>query len=116
MTDATTLFPGPLADCYHAFVAAVESEGGATQEFKKTQVSYALERKLAWLTPLTKTKCLLLLDMYEKHPDPSFRDIIEYRADKFTHQAEISGPDTIERLSAAGLFRQAHDWGAKGGA
>ena len=113
MTDAATLFPGRLADCYAAFVAAVEAEGGATREFKKTQVSFGLERKFAWLVPLTTTTCLLLLDMYDRHADPAFRDIIEYRADKHTHQAEITDRTTIERLSAAGLFREARDWGAK---
>jgi hypothetical protein len=113
MTDAATLFPGSLADCYAAFVAAVEAEGGATEEFKKTQVSYQLKRKFAWLTPLTRSKCLLVLDMYERHPDPLFRDIIEYRHDKFTHQVELTGPETIQQASAAGWFRLAYDWGAK---
>ena len=112
MSDAATLFPGRLAACYEAFVAAVEAEGGASEEFKKTQV-IGLARKFTWLTPLSKSKCLLLLDMYEKQTDPLFRDIIEYRADKFTHQIELDSPDLIRQASAAGWFRLAYEWGAK---
>jgi len=113
MSDAATLFPGRLSACYEAFVGAVEAEGGATGEFKKAQVSFGLARKFAWLTPLSKSKCLLLLDMYQKHPDPLFRDIIEYRADKFTHQIELGNPDLIRQASAAGWFRLAYEWGGK---
>jgi hypothetical protein len=113
MSDAATLFPGRLAACYEAFVAAVEAEGGAREEFKKTQVSFGLVRKFTWLTPLSKSKCLLLLDMYEKQPDPLFRDIIEYRVDKFTHQIELDNPDLIKQASEAGWFRLAYEWGAK---
>ena len=78
-----------------------------------SRVSYALERKFTWLTPLTKTKCLLLLDMYEEHSDPIFRNVIKYRDDKFTHQIEVTDPETIKHASNAGWFRLAHDWGAK---
>lgn len=113
MSDAATLFPGRLAACYEAFVAAVEAEGGAREEFKKTQVSFGLARKFTWLTPLSKSKCLLLLDMCEKQTDPLFRDIIEYRADKFTYQIELDSPDLIRQASAAGGFRLAYEWGAK---
>lgn len=113
MTDAATLFPGPLSGHYRAFREAVEVEGGATEEFKKTQVSFALKRKFVWLTPLTKSKCLLLLDMYDRHSDPLFRDIIEYRSDKFTHQVELDDSELIRQASAAGWFRYAYEWGAK---
>lgn len=91
----------------------MDAEGGATPEFAKSQVSYALQRKFTWLTPLTRTKCLLLLDMYEEQSDPIFRNVIKYRDDKFTHQIEVTKPETVDQASAAGWFRLAYNWGAK---
>lgn len=55
------------------------------EEFATTQVSLGSARKFAWLTPLTKTKALLVLDLWEDRADPLLRSVIPYRHDKFTH-------------------------------
>lgn len=113
MSDADSLFPGALGECYDAFVEAIEAEGGAEEQFAKTQVSFGLDRKFAWLVPLTRTKCLVVLDMYEEHDSPLWRTIIRYRDDKYTHQAEVRDAAAVRQLAEQGWFRLAREWGAK---
>jgi len=62
--NAQRLFPGDLSALHEATRRMVLSLGeDIIEEFARTQVSYGCIRKFAWLTPLTKTKALLALDL-----------------------------------------------------
>lgn len=65
------------------------------------------------MVPLTKTKALLLLDMWDEHHSPLLRGVIPYRRDKFTHQIEVRTPADIEAVSTLGWFEEAAAWGRK---
>src|SRR4051794_17829025 len=110
--EARCLFPGPLGPVYElvrARVLALDDE--VIEEFKKTQVSFGLARKFVWLTPLTKTKALLIIDMAERHDDPILRNVIRYRPDKFTHQIEVRTATDIDQVASLGWFEEAAEWG-----
>jgi hypothetical protein len=113
VTTPELLFPASLRELYEAFVVAVEAAGPAEQQFARTQVCYRLKRQFAWLTPLSASKCLLTLDMYAPHPDPIVDEIIEFRADKYTHQITVTGLNIIEAAQKNGWFVLARQWGAK---
>lgn len=62
--DAEHMFHGQLAEVYEAFRSRMLALGDdIVENFAKSQVSYGAARKFAWLTPLTKTKALLLVDL-----------------------------------------------------
>ena len=83
------------------------------EEFAATQVSYGAIRKFAWLTPLTRTKALLLLDLWEERDAPLLRSVIRYRDDKFTHQVEVRSAADVAAVAALGWFDEALAWGRK---
>lgn len=113
MTDPNTLFPGPLRDHYDAFSASIAAAGGAEEQFARTQVAYRLKRQFAWLTPITQTRSLMTLDMYEPHEDLIVDEIIPFRADKFTHQLTVESAETITLIANWNWFRLARAWGSK---
>jgi predicted transport protein len=109
---AASLFPGPLEPIYDNLRAHVLAlDDGVIEEFKKTQVSYGLARKFAWLTPLTKSKALLVIDMWQGHDHSMLRNVIPFRLDKFTHQIEVRTTAEIDEVSALGWFEEAASWG-----
>jgi hypothetical protein len=66
--DAQQLFPGALKEIYDALSARVLGLGDdIVEEFSRTQVGYGAARKFVWLTPVTKTKALLTMDMWDEH-------------------------------------------------
>ena len=110
--DAKSLFPGPLEPVYQtlrAHLLALDEQ--VIEEFKKTQVSFGLARKFAWLTPLTKSKALLVIDMGKQHDHLMIRNVIRYRVDKFTHQIEVRTAAEIDEVSSLGWFEEAATWG-----
>ena len=114
MDDPQHLFPGRLAEVYEAFRGQMLALGDdVVEEFAKTQVSYGAARKFAWLIPLTKTKALLLVDLWEEHEASLLRDVIRYRNDKFTHQVEVRAAADVEAVAALGWFDEAVSWGRK---
>ena len=72
-----------------------------------------MKRQFAWLTPLSASRCLMTLDMYEPHPDPLVDEIIDFRANKHTHQITVTDVETIDTARAKGWFVLARQWGAK---
>lgn len=113
MTDSDTLFPGPLRAHYDSFAASIAAAGGADEQFARTQVAYRLKRQFAWLTPVTRTRSRLTLDMYGPHEDPVVDEIIPFRADKFTHQITIESAETITAVANRDWFKLASAWGNK---
>ncbi|MFE1644153.1 DUF5655 domain-containing protein [Microbacterium sp. P01] len=112
--DAQHLFPGTLKAIYDTLRSHVLAvDGGIIEEFAKTQVSYGAARKFIWLSPLTKSKALLTVDMWDEHRDPMIRDVIRYREDKFTHQIEVRTAEDVEAVSTLGWFAEAARWGRK---
>lgn len=83
------------------------------EEFAATQVSYGAARKFVWLTPLTRTKALLLLDLWEQREAPQLRSVIRYRDDKFTHQVEVRSAADVAAVAELGWFEEAVSWGRK---
>ena len=111
---AQHLFPGPLRAIYDALRSRVFAmDGDVIEEFAKTQVSYGTARKFIWLSPLTKSKALLTVDMWDEHQDPMIRDVIRYREDKFTHQIEVRTAEDVEAVAKLGWFAEAARWGRK---
>lgn len=76
-------------------------------------MAYRLKRQFAWLTPVTRTRSLLTLDMYDPHEDPVVDEIIVFRTDKFTHQITIESADTITLVANRDWFTLARAWGNK---
>ena len=112
--DARQLFPGELSPVYEATRRLMSELGSdVVEEFSKTQVSYGAARKFAWLTPVTKTKALLIIDLWEERTAPQLRNVIAYRADKFTHQVEVRTAEDVAAVSALGWFDEAASWGRK---
>jgi hypothetical protein len=74
---------------------------------------FGASRKFAWLTPLTKSKALLVLELWEERTAPLRRNVIRYRDDKFTHQVEVRTAEDVEAVSALGWFGEAVAWGHK---
>ena len=108
------LFPDRLSPVYEATRRLMLELGDdVVEEFSKTQVSFGSTRKFAWLSPLTKTKALLILDLWEERTAPQLRNVIRYRADKFTHQVEVRTAEDVEAVSALGWFSEAVSWGRK---
>jgi hypothetical protein len=96
--DAQLLFPAALEEIYDALRARVLELGAdVIEEFSRTQVSYGAARKFIWLTPLTKTKALLTVDMWEEHHAAFLRSVIPFRHDKYTHQIEVRTAADIHR-------------------
>lgn len=113
MSDPDSLFPGELRALYDAFASAIASAGGAQEQFAVTQVAFRLKRQFAWLTPVTRSRCLMTLDMYEPYEDAIVDEIIRFRNDKFTHQITVASADVITAAQQRGWFRLARDWGEK---
>lgn len=113
MTDPDSLFPNDLRVLYDAFAKVIASAGGAQEQFSRTQVAYRLQRQFAWLTPVTRTRCLMTLDMYEPHVDALVDEIIQFRDDKFTHQITVASTDVINAADDRGWVRLAREWGNK---
>lgn len=113
MTDPDALFPGPLRAHYDAFATSIAAAGGAEEQFARTQVAYRVKRQFAWLTPVTRSRSLMTLDMYEPLEDPVVDGIIPFRADKFTHQITVESAETITVLASRGWFELARSWGGK---
>ncbi len=112
--DAQRLFPGPLSAVYETARHLVLALGDdVIEEFAKSQVSFGSARKFVWLTPLTKTKALLLVDLWEERTGPQLRSVIRYRDDKFTHQIVVRTVEDNEAVSALGWFEEAVSWGAQ---
>ena len=112
--DAQQLFPGALKGIYDALSARILELGDdVIEEFAKTQVSYGAARKFAWLTPFTKNKALLTLDMWDEHHGSFLREVIPFRQDKYTHQIEVRSAADIEALAALGWFQESAAWGRK---
>ena len=108
------LFPGPLSAVYVATRRLVLASGDdVTEEFGKTQVSYGCARKFAWLAPLTKSKALLNLDLWDEKAAPFLRGVIQYRENKFTHQIEVRSPEDVEAVQALGWIEEAVSWGRR---
>lgn len=112
--DAEQLFPGALKEIYDALCTRVLELGDdVIGEFSKTQVSYGATRKFMWLTPLTKTKALLTMDMREEHYGSLLRSVIPFRQDKYTHQIEVRTAADVEAVAALGWFHESAAWGRK---
>ena len=112
--DAQRLFPGDLGSVHDATRRLVLPQGDdIVEEFARTQVSYGCLRKFAWLTPLTRTKALLVLDLWEERTAPQLRNVIRYRDDKVTHQVEVRTAADVEAVDALGWFVEAVSWGRK---
>ncbi len=113
-TDADTLFPDDLAEVYRAFRERMFAlSDDVVEGFAETQVSNGTVRKFAWLTPLTKTKALLLLDLLEERDAPLLRNVIRYRDDKFSHRVEIRAAADVDAVAELGWFDEAASWGRK---
>jgi len=112
--DARLLFPGSLLTVYATTRQVALSLGDdVREEFANTQVSFASIRKFVWLTPLTKTSALLVLDLWEERTGPPLRNVIRYRDDKFTHQIAVRTPENVEAVRVLGWFDEAASWGRK---
>src|SRR5215217_9173533 len=97
IVDAQQLFPGALTEIYDALSARMSELGDdIIEEFSRTQVSYGAGRKFVWLTPVTKTKALLTVDMWDEHHASFLRGVIRVRHDKYTHQIEVRTAADIE--------------------
>lgn len=108
------LFPGSLQATYAATRRLVLASGDdVAEEFAKTQVSYGCARKFAWLVPLTKTKALLNLDLWDEKAAPLLRGVIRYREDKFTHQIEVRSAEDVQAVQALGWIAEAVSWGRR---
>jgi hypothetical protein len=83
------------------------------EEFAKTQVSCGFSRKFVRLTPLTKTKGLLVIDLREQRDASLLRNVIRYRDDKFTHQVEVRTVADIEAVAELSWFDESAAWGRK---
>ena len=83
------------------------------EEFSRTQVSYGAARKFVWLTPITKTKALLTVDMWEEHHATFLRSVIPFRHDKYTHQIEVRTAADVQTVAALGWFEESAAWGRK---
>lgn len=115
MTDPDTLFPGDLRKLDDAFARAIAEAGGAEEQFARTQVAYRLKRQFAWLTPVTRSRCLMTLDLYEPHEAAIVDAVISVRDDKSTHQITVASAETIATVDDRGWFRAARDWSDKVG-
>ncbi|WP_152683753.1 DUF5655 domain-containing protein [Pseudarthrobacter siccitolerans] len=112
--DAQQLFPGALMEIYDVLSARMSGLGSdIVEEFSRTQVSYGAARKFTWLTPISKSKALLTMDMWEEHHGSFVRDIIRFRHDKYTHQVEVRTAADIESVAALGWFEDSAAWGRK---
>lgn len=112
--DAEQLFPGALKEIQDALSARVLGLGDdIIEEFSRTQVSYGAARKFVWLTPVTKTKALLTMDMWDEHQASFLRGVIRFRHDKCTHQIEVRTAADIETVAALGWFEESAAWGRK---
>ena len=112
--DAQQLFPDSLSPVYEAARRLILELGDdVVEEFSKTQVSFGSARKFAWLSPLTKTKALLSVDLWDERTAPQLRNVIRYRADKFTHQVEVSTAEDVKAVDALGWLNEAVSWGRK---
>jgi predicted transport protein len=112
--DAQQLFPGALEEIYDALSARVLGLGDdIAEEFSRTQVSYGAARKFVWLTPVTKTKALLTMDMWDEHHASFLRGVIRFRDDKYTHQIEVRTASDIATVAALGWFKESAAWGRK---
>ena len=112
--DAQQLFPGALTEIYDALSARMSGLGDdIVEELSRTQVSYGAARKFTWLTPITKSKALLTMDMWDEHHASFVRDIIPFRHDKYTHQVEVRTPADIESVAALGWLEDSAAWGRK---
>ena len=112
--EARHLFPGPLHGIFVAFRTRILLLGDDIEEqLAKTQVAYRAERQFAWLSPITKTKALLVLDLWEQHDAPILRNVIRFRDDKVTHQVEVRSTADIHVVGDLGWFEEAVSWGRK---
>jgi len=112
--EAQLLFPGTLSTVYVTTRQLVLAFGDdISEEFARTQVSFGSIRKFVWLTPLNKTKALLVLDLWEEQTGPPLRNVIRYRDDKFTHQIEVRTSEDVEAVRMLGWFDEAVSWGRK---
>jgi predicted transport protein len=112
--DAEQLFPGALREIYDALSARVLGLGDdIVEQFSRTQVSYGAARKFVWLTPVTKTKALLTIDMWDEHHGSFLRSVIRFRHDKYTHQIDVRTAADIETVAALGWFEESAAWGRK---
>jgi predicted transport protein len=112
--DAQQLFPAALEEIYEALSASLLGLGDdIVEEFSRTQVSYGAARKFVWLTPVTRTKALLTMDMRDEHHAPFLRGVIRFRHDKYTHQIEVRTAADIETVAALGWFEESAAWGRK---
>lgn len=112
--DRNELFPGSLLEVYDTFREQMLALGDdVVEEFARTQVSYGAARKFAWLTPLTKTKALLLIDLWEERDSALLRSVIRYRDDKFTHQFEVRVASDVDAVAELKWFEEAVSWGRK---
>ncbi|HYG83899.1 MAG TPA: DUF5655 domain-containing protein [Verrucomicrobiae bacterium] len=97
----------------------IEACGDVKLAVTKTQASFGVKRKFAWVwaTPATKKQpegtLMLTLDMLEKETDNRnlIREIIKYRDDKWTHQIPIQGIETIDTIAQLGWFEEAYKFG-----
>lgn len=112
--DPQELFSGSLAEVYDTFRAQMLASGDdVVEEFTRTQVSYGAVRKFAWLTPLTETKALLLIDLWDERDSPLLRSVIRYRDDKFTHQFEVRVAADVDAVADLKWFDEAVSWGRR---
>jgi predicted transport protein len=112
--DAQLLFPAALEEIYDALRARMLELGAdVIEEFSRTQVSYGAARKFVWLTPITKTKALLTVDMWEEHQATFLRSVIPFRHSKYTHQIEVRTAADIHTVAALGWFEESAAWGRK---
>jgi len=112
--DAKSLFPDSLAPAYRTLrdrLTALDSD--VIEEFAKTQVSFGLIRKFTWLSPLTRSKALLTIDMWSEHHDSMLRNVIRVRPDKFTHQIVVQTPAEIEKVDSLGWLAESAAWGRR---
>lgn len=106
------LFVGPLAAVHDAVEATILALGDdISRQVTSTQIGYGASRKFAWLTPLSRSEVLLNLDLWEERTAPWLRDVIRYRDDRYTHQVVLATVSDVEKVAAAGWFRDAAQWG-----
>ncbi|WP_146153915.1 DUF5655 domain-containing protein [Nocardia brasiliensis] len=102
---------------FRAFVPRIAELGGIGAEVMKTQVSFAADRKFAWLWPLPVSRgtppdvLMLTLVTRSRFTDPLIRSAEQNRPGTWTLQIRITDESVIERVLDAGWLDAAYDFG-----
>ncbi|MEV0546369.1 DUF5655 domain-containing protein [Nocardia salmonicida] len=108
--------PGALR-LFHSLASRIEGLGDITMVITKSQVSYAADRKFAWLWPVPRSKSsvqdLLMLTLDTRSPlsDPLIGSVAETYPGKWTHQIKVTDDSVVDRIVTAGWLDAALDFG-----